>query len=157
MALVQGINSYVDLSEAEAYFENRLDVAAWTEASEVQKAQALVTATQYLDELHWLGTAVSESQNLAFPRIGEYFDPKYGMLMQLENNVPERIKKATNELAYHLLNNDGLLDDSGAIKDLAIGSIRLGSLRNSNKLPNIVRMIVKPLLSNNSRTWWRNN
>lgn len=39
MALEKDVNSFVSLAEAEAYFENRLDVDAWTSATEPQKAK----------------------------------------------------------------------------------------------------------------------
>jgi hypothetical protein len=67
MALVKGTNAYADVSDADSYFADRLDVAAWTSADSTMKAQALVTAAGILDQLPWTGTAVSENQALAFP------------------------------------------------------------------------------------------
>ena len=48
MALVKGVNSYATVAEADAYFLNRLDVAAWNDADETQKYQSLITATSFL-------------------------------------------------------------------------------------------------------------
>ena len=161
MALVKGTNSYVDLEQAEAYFEDRLDVAAWTDADDESKEQALVTATMLLEEQPWTGYAASETQLLAFPRSGEYFDPRLGLNVQLvasATEVPERLKKATYELAYHLLNNDGLLDESGQVVDVQVGSITLNTVIAPNKLPNLVRRMIKPLLvTGGGRTWFRAN
>ena len=38
MALTKGANSYATVAEADVYFADRLDVAAWTAADETQKA-----------------------------------------------------------------------------------------------------------------------
>lgn len=158
MALQKGVNSYVTVDEADAYFADRLDVAAWAEASETQKPQALVTATKMLDDLDWTGYVVSESQPLAFPRTGEYFDPRTGMTTSLTSIVPLRIQSATMELAYHLLNNDGLLDDTGTVESINIAGISITNIRQANKLPGVVERLVKPLLINSgSNMWWRAN
>lgn len=159
MALAKGTNSYATVSEADSYFEDRLDVAAWTNASSTQKAQALVTATSFLNDLNWIGTAVSDLQTLAFPRSGMYFDPRLGMEISIdEAYIPDRIITATYELAYHLLNNDGLLDDTGLVKNISLGSISLQNVINANKIPTHVKRIIKPLQENNGNNfWWRAN
>ena len=161
MALVKGTNSYVDLDEAEVYFEDRLDVAAWTDADDESKEQALVTATMLLEEQPWTGYAADETQSLAFPRVGEYFDPRLGINVQLkstDSDVPVRLKKATYELAYHLINNDGILDSTGKVTDIEVGSISLKTVMTPNVLPNLVRRMIKPLLiSGGGRTWFRAN
>lgn len=159
MALVKGTNSYVDVAEADAYFVDRIDPGAWSSADSTQKGQALVTATSMLDEIIWAGIAVSDSQALAFPRSGTYYDPKFGQYIELsETEVPIRIKKATYELAYHLLNNDNLLDDTGSVKDLSVGSIRLSLVLPANKFPKVVKNLIKPLQINaGSNFWWRAN
>lgn len=159
MALAKGTNSYATVSEADSYFEDRLDVAAWTTAAATQKAQALVTATRLLDNLNWIGIAVSDSQTLAFPRTGIYFDPRLGMDIVLDElYVPNRIITATYELAYHFLNNDGLLDDTGTVENISLGSISLTNVNNANKLPSHVKRMIKPLQENSgSNFWWRAN
>jgi hypothetical protein len=158
MALVKGTNSYATVAEADTYFENRIDVAAWTSATETQKAQALVTATQSLDDFDWIGVAVSDSQTLAFPRIGVYFDPRLGMDVEFTTAVPSRVLNATYELAYHLLNNDGLLDDTGSVKDLSVGDIKLTLVHTASKVPDVVKRMVKPLrINGGSNLWWRAN
>ena len=69
MALVLGVNSYATLDEADLYFENRLDVAAWSESTDDMKEQALMTATQYIDQLSFAGYTTEETQYLAWPRV----------------------------------------------------------------------------------------
>jgi hypothetical protein len=160
MALVKGVNSYADKTEAGAYFDNKLDVAAWIDASDIQKDQALCTATSLLDEFEWIGIAASVTQSLAFPRKdAEYFDPKFGVPVTLTvDTVPQRIVNATFELAYHLLNNDGLMDDSGRVKTLNIGEIALNTIIAPNKLSKTVRVLIAPLLRGGGKnTWWRAN
>lgn len=159
MALAKGTNSYATVSEADSYFEDRLDVAAWTSANATQKAQALVTATRTIDELDWTGIAVSDTQALAFPRVGVYFDPRLGSDVLLDELViPKRVITATYELAYHLLNNDGLLDDTGTVKNLSIGSINLNVINSPNKIPVHVKRIIRPLQINmGANPWWRSN
>jgi hypothetical protein len=160
MALVKGVNSYADMTEAGAYFDNKLDVAAWIDASDTQKDQALCTATSLLDEFEWIGIATSTAQNLAFPRKdAEYFDPKFGVpVILVTDAVPQRIINATFELAYHLLNNDGLMDDSGRVKTLNIGEITLNTIIAPSKLSKTVRALIAPLLRGGGKnTWWRAN
>lgn len=159
MALVKNFNSYATVAEADTFFADRLDVAAWTSASEAQKAQALVTATSMLDGLEWAGTVMSDSQSLAFPRTGTYFDPRLGKEASLlDASAFVRLITALYELAYHLLNNDGLLDDTGSVENMVIGNIQLQNISSAKKIPSVVTRYIKPLLLNkSSRMWWRAN
>ena len=158
MAVLKGVNSYVTVAEADAYFSERINVAVWTEASSAIKGQALVTATQVLDEQRWIGTATSEDQALAFPRSGEYFDPRLGASVYLQEAVPQRILNATCEMALHLLLNSSLLEDTGGVSSLNVGPIQLTSIKKANLLPRAVKSSVTPLLVNaGSSSWWRAN
>ena len=157
--LLKGTNSYVDVAEADAYFEDRLDVSAWTAATPELKAQALVTATRILDDISWVGTAISEDQSLAFPRNGKYFDPRAGSVIILDPTItPKRIVTSTIELAYHLLNNDGLLDNTGSVLDISVGPISLSRVMAPSTMPRMVKNLIKPLQVNGgSHLWWRAN
>jgi hypothetical protein len=159
MALVKNTNSYVDLAEADIYFGDRLDVAAWTDATDALKEQALVTATSMLDEQRWVGIAVSATQPLAFPRIGTYFDPRIGTEVAFDSTAtPDRVIKATYELAYHLLNNDGLLDSISSVDSLKVGPIELNNIRAISKKSLTVKNLITPMLVNGrSSLWWRAN
>jgi len=158
MALVKGTNSYATVEEADAYFTDRIDVVAWTTATAEQKAQALVTASRLLDDMRWTGTAVSEVQPLAFPRNGQYFDPRLGSYVTLTEDVPSRIVLAVYELAYHFLNNDGVLDDTSRVRNITVGPIKLEESIKASVIPNGVRSVVRPLLINSgSNPWWRAN
>lgn len=158
MALSKGINSYSTVLEADTYFAGRLDVAAWTSTDSLTKAQALITATSILDDMSWTGSALVEDQALAFPRTGEYFDPKIGSLMSLGDDVPARIIKASMELAHHLVNNDGLQDDTGSIRRIQVGPITIENNVKPDVLPANVKRLVRPLMVNSgSHSWWRAN
>jgi hypothetical protein len=159
MALAKGTNSYATVEEADAYFADRIDVAAWASASAEDKAKALVTATQMLDGMNWSGTAVSEGQSLAFPRSTTYFEPRLGQWIILDGTtVPLRIIQSMYELAYHLVNNDGVLDESGGVKSLQVGAVRLENVQAAPRIPYGVRAKVAPLLvSGGASGWWRAN
>jgi hypothetical protein len=158
MALAKGTNSYATVAEADEYFADRLDVVAWSGANSTEKAKALVTATMYLDQETWLGAAVSASQDLAFPRTGVYFDPKVGAEVALDTEYPKRLTLALFELAYHFLNNDGILDSTGEVTNLEIASISLTKIKSVPKIPLFVRNIISCMLLNGgSNAVWRAN
>jgi hypothetical protein len=163
MALEKDVNSFATVEEADVYFENRIDVAAWDEAEEDQKARALVTATSLLNELEWSGVAVSETQTLAFPRKEvSYLDPLLGKYVTLDpDTVPRRIIQGALELAYHLLNNDGLLDSSGSVKSITVGPIQLDTILAASVIPAHVLRTIRPLMQSrgslSSHPWWRAN
>lgn len=158
MALIKGTNAYATSTEADLYFADRLDVAAWTSATLAEKDKALVSATSMLDQYEWAGVAVSATQPLAFPRSGSYFDPRVGAEVQLTTTVPTRVVKACYELAYHLLNNDGLLDNTGGADSIKVGPIEIKNIKTAAKKSPAVSALIKPLLANRgSGTWWRAN
>lgn len=159
MALVKGTNSYATVAEAEVYFADRISIATWIAADETTKAQALTTATSMLDNLDWSGAAVNSTQSLAFPRNSEYFDPRLGINVISTDIVPNRIVLANIELAYHLINNEGLLDNTGGVHSLNVGGISLDTIRPASKMPMVVKTLIRPLLLNTGamNSWWRAN
>lgn len=158
MALSVGVNSYVTVEQADDVLLNRLDVAAWINASPEEKEKSLITATAYLEGKKWIGQTVSSSQSLAWPRTNaSYFDPRVGTIVNLDNTVPKRVINATIELAYHMLNNDGLLDSGMSAKSITIGPISIGDIRASSKDSLLATDLITPLLSSNTNNWWRAN
>jgi len=150
-------NSYVTLVEAEAYFASRLDVAAWVEATASQKEQALVTAAGSMESFDWVGVITNPDQPLAWPRVGSYFEPRFGYTTPLIG-VPNRVKNAQLELAYHLLNNDGILDDTAAVKNVKVGPIEIEGIRAPSTVSSIASRTLRPLLRNSGvATVWRAN
>ena len=162
MALAKNVNSYVDVAEADAYFSNRLDVAAWMEAPPEHREQALITATSVIDNVEWFGVAVSDTQPLMFPREGAYYSTKLARVIKF-SGVPGEIIKATMEVAYHLLNNDGLLDSTGTIENLRVESISIQKITQASAIPDHIMRMLRPLtlryLSNGGagKLWWRAN
>ena len=156
MPVQLGTNCFVSNEEAEEYFVGRIDAAAWDTADPTQKDKALVTATRILNELSWAGYAASSNQVLAFPRICSFFEPLMGFTVEAVD-IPRRIKEATCELAYHLLNNDGLLDETGSVSELAVGPVQLNSVKAAKTIPKVVAVKIRPLLSNNVNQVWRAN
>jgi hypothetical protein len=61
--------AYLTTTEAGIYFAGRLDKGAWTDASDADKAAALVQATTDIDKLEYLGTKFELQQEHEFPRL----------------------------------------------------------------------------------------
>ena len=156
MPVQLGTNCFVSNEGAEDYFVGRLDAAAWDTADPAQKDKALVTATRILNDLSWAGYAASSDQLLAFPRFCRYYEPLMGFTVETVG-IPQRIREATCELAYHLLNNDGLLDETGSVSELAVGPVQLNSVKTAKLIPKVVAVRIRPLLSNNVNQVWRAN
>lgn len=160
MALQKGYNSFVTITEAESYFYDRLNQSAWDSATDETVERALVTATGILDNLDWGGTAVPAAlYPLSWPRDITYWDTKSGGYETLEDDrsttsygtFPEDIKKATYELALHLIKNMSTIEDQSSgsprLKDLKVGSISLtfdlgSGISNFNELPDHIRNII---------------
>jgi hypothetical protein len=159
MAITKGVNTYVTLAEAFDYFKYRLDTEVWDTAIDARREQALVTATRLLDEKAWVGTVVSESQPLAFPRVGSYFDPRLGYNVSFDPTVvPKRIETATLELAFHIISNEGIVTESSTVGSLKVGTIDLGTMKQASLIPGTVMAMLRPLLANRGiNTWWRAN
>jgi hypothetical protein len=92
MALVLNTNSYVAVADAETYFETRIDAATWNAASNALKEEALVTATQLIDNRSWIGSAVSSSQALAWPRKNtSHYNPRLNLEVKFtESEIPTK-------------------------------------------------------------------
>lgn len=134
--LTVGVDSYISLVDANTYFNTRVDVAAWTASSDPEKEKALATAAALMNEIIWVGVAASDSQVLAFPRAGDYMDPVLGKVVTLNTaQIPQRIKAANCEQAYQLLNNDGLLDETGRVSKIKVDTIELSGLDSNESLP----------------------
>lgn len=150
-------NSYVTMADAEEYFSNRLDVAAWTEASLELREQALVTATMALERYVWIGRVVDVNQPLSWPRTGSFFDPRLGYTVDL-SGIPQRIKTAQLELAYHYLNNDGVLDSGGGVSEVKVGPIHVKGIESPSIASVVAQNYLAPLLASaGGRQWWRAN
>jgi len=168
MTLTLNTNSYVTLVEADTYFETRIDSANWTAAIDSVQEAALVTATAIVDNHAWIGSVVSSSQALAWPRNNAiYNDTRLGLNVTIGNTViPDQVKEAVYEQALHLIDNEDLLQNkSQTFESISVGSI---SISDSDSTPNIpvkpalVLKKIRPLLnkayaSGTGSSWWRAN
>jgi hypothetical protein len=84
-------NSYVTVSEANAFFSNRLDEAQWTAITDPDAA--LMMGTANLDLYDPVGNRASETQALKFPRYNVPKPDRYGYYLPTE--IPQPIKNAT--------------------------------------------------------------
>ena len=169
MALQKGTNSFVSVSESDEYFENRLNSENWF-SNDALVEQALVTATGILDDMDWGGTATpTASYPLSWPRDITYYDNKSGYYTDLEDDrsttsegtIPGDIKKATFELALHLLNNMKTQESNASgenkVKDLTVGAVRLifdlnSGVKNFKELPDSIINLCNKYLNETSTT-----
>lgn len=158
MALVKGENAYVDVAEADDYFSTRLNSTTWSSANTTTKENALITATRLLDEYAYRGEAISVNQPLAFPRFGDYYEPRIGSLVAFsDTELPVRLSNATMELALHLLGNTGILEESSSATNITVGPITIQDIREIRKIPLSIKSFLKPLLAQEPNMWWRAN
>ena len=158
MTINVGTNSYVTLAEADAYFGERLNVVNWTDATDDIKERALIMATRFIDsKWEWVGTAVSSSQDLGWPRTGvTYYDETLGSVITIpDDETPLKVKIAVYEQALHLLNNEDVLSGTGRVfENISIGPISLTDRNSTSKVSKTASMIInllKPLAYANSR------
>lgn len=168
MALVLNTNSYVSIADADTYFETRIDSANWVDAEDEIKEQALVTATALIDDNAWIGSAVSSSQALAWPRKNAiYNDDRLGLQVTIaEDELPSRVKTAVYEQALHLVNNeDVLMGQTQTFESISVGSISIsdsnGDTTRTPIKPSTALKPIRPLIRKGSTgmggSWWRAN
>ena len=168
MALVLNTNSYVEIADADDYLETRIDSATWFDTDDEIKEQAIVTATLLIDDNSWIGSAVSSSQALAWPRKNAmYNDARLGLTVTFaENEIPSRVKVAVYEQALHLVDNEDLLQGTTqTFESISVGSISISDSNNDVTRTPIkstqATKSIRPLLAKGSvgqgAGWWRAN
>jgi hypothetical protein len=128
--------SYITVSEAQTYFNDRLDTDPWDCATSTNKSKALSMATKIIDRLNYQGCKATDAQELQFPRDDDTV-------------VPQDIKDATAEIALALL--DGV-DPEMEYQNLSMTSQAYGKVK-SNYDRSIVQEHV--LVGLPSITAWR--
>jgi len=109
-------NSYVSVSDADTYFESRLNTSAWT--GDDDKKKALVMAAKRLQDEQWRGSRVDDTQALAWPRYDvEKYDNAgsgYGSYPTYydTDEIPQPVKDAQCELALFYLQNTAAEDEA---------------------------------------------
>ncbi|MFW6084875.1 MAG: DnaT-like ssDNA-binding protein [Gemmatimonadota bacterium] len=153
----ESANSYVTLEEANAYFDDRLNAAAWDDASEENRTRALLQATRRLEQEEYEGEpvdppvdadVVGSRQALKWPRHAT--DDDAGWTFD-EEAVPEIVRRAQMELALAYLAADSDRDaDTGleGFAQVAVGPIEVTPrhAHRAGTLPENVRRILRPVL-----------
>ena len=149
MALVVGINSYITTSDANTYFEDRLNSTQWDDADDTDKSKALIQATKIIDTKNYFGTKTSDAQLLKFPRIGLIYDG-----VELDTIiVPVNVKDAVCELAIWLLQDDFTApNDLSQFNSVKLGALEIETSSNQAKgLPPLVLDLLKPFMDTSRR------
>jgi hypothetical protein len=166
MALILFENSY--LESADDYLA---DNPFWEAADSDAQEQALVDATRILDQNEWIGTAVSPSQSLSWPRAKlSFFDPVLSLHVPCEQGeIPIRLQKAVSYLALHLIKYPAVTKGYDVTYDsISIGPISLSNTdagRSSSpqvpQVPAEVMKLIAPLIFSQGYaapgSWWRAN
>ncbi len=136
-------DSYITVSDADAYHAIHLYATTWTTASTANKEIALKMSTRILDEkVDWSGARATSTQSLAWGRTGVTDD---GQTVSSTEH-PQAVKNATAEFARHLLGADLTLNsDSKGISSMGVGSISLTFDKNDTSavLPDIVQEMLR--------------
>lgn len=143
-------NSYIeDVATATAYFDERLNVAAWTAATSDEKTRALIQATRWLDTAEFEGVRVSQAQALKFPRYGATDQDGYEFDTA---SIPDIVQHATCELALTLL-NAGSTDTLANTGLEAFANVKVGPIdvtprltQKAGEFPEHVKALLRPVL-----------
>lgn len=152
-------NSYLSEADADTYNTDHSVSTDWSGADSADKEKALRLATQYLDVRYdgrWKSYRSNEDQALDWPRWyakdsdGYYWDT---------DQIPQRLKDATAELALRVIEGDTLFADitkPGTIKSqsITVGPIKksieyMGGYTQVKGYP-LIDGLVRPLIKNNS-------
>lgn len=96
-------NSFATRAEFEAYIEGRLNSDAFNAAPSIDRDKALAEATRDLSARPWCGKRVTSTQALAWPRQWAHDPDSPTQDYYAITVVPDRIKRATFELALAFL------------------------------------------------------
>lgn len=110
-------NSYLSVAGADSIADGMVGTLAWTAATEANKVKALITATNGLETLGWIGTRVTTTQALSWPRRNATCGDKNPS----STAIPREIELATFDLANALLGSPTLLRSSPTTTALVSG------------------------------------
>jgi hypothetical protein len=139
-------NSYVSVGVATALLDERLYTTAWLEADATDQAQALMWATQLLDEYCvWYGMPSTVTQALAWPQTGQR-DARGQPIPATV--IPEPVQRATATYALLLLEDappDPTTVEISAVKSRKVGDTQITSKRMANTCTKNSSVIQLPL------------
>lgn len=110
-------NSYLSVSGADSIADSMVDPGAWATATTDTKVRALITATNGLNTLEWIGTRTSTTQSLAWPRT----DASCGDRTIPSDDIPRELELATFDLANALITAPALLKSAPTNEALVTG------------------------------------
>lgn len=115
-------NSYLTNTEADQYFEDRLDSSDWG-SNEDDQNRALLMAAIRLNQEEWTGSKADSDQALQWPRFSTTDRDGFAIA---SNVIPISVKNAQAELALLMLKSD-FFGASGldAFKELIIGPLEI--------------------------------
>lgn len=156
-------NTFITRVDATTYFGNQLNADAWTNASNDEKDQALLTATAILSRMEWAGSKATSTQALPFPRTYaptlehdavpdvvavDFVDES--LLYYDDATIPAPIASATCELALVLLNAgsaDPFASDVNRLKSKTVGPISKewfdsqDQIRGLGRFPHVIQIV----------------
>lgn len=170
VTITVGINSYLDVIEADVYFNNRLASDTWANTNDDNKARALIMATKKIDRLAFKGTKADYKQKLQFPRAlkTDYKHTPFSHLdgtnkayqpppIIVENVVSQSVKDAVCEETLALLeniNNKRIKLQQQGVTSYSIGDLREVYSGKLNKLLSLEALeLLKPYLAGSVSIW----
>lgn len=110
-------NTYCTRAAATQYDDNHPQSGTtWSGSSSDEKGQALLMATQLLDQhIEWTGAASDVIQILEWPRIGMW--DRNGNAMD-SDSIPDELVNATAEFARQIIAADRMADDAVSTKGI---------------------------------------
>ena len=110
-------NSYLSVAGADSIADGMIGTLTWTSATSDNKIRALITATNGLETLGWIGEPATSTQALSWPRDhAECGDKHY-----TDTEIPREVELATFDLANALLGDPTLLRSSSSKEALVEG------------------------------------
>lgn len=110
-------NSYLSVAGADSIADGMVGTLAWTSATSDNKIRALITATNGLETLKWIGNRTTTTQALSWPREhAECGDKSY-----TDAEIPREVELATFDLANALLGDPTLLRSASTKEALVAG------------------------------------
>jgi hypothetical protein len=110
-------NSYLTVAGADSIANGMVGTLSWTTATSDNKARALITATNGLETLSWVGERATTTQALNWPRS----DANCGDKVIASDEIPRELELATFDLANELLDQPALLRSAPANEALVTG------------------------------------
>lgn len=125
-----GANTYASAADADTYHADRA-FTAWDDATDDEKATALIKATDYLNGLSWTGRKVT-IRTMAWPRIDVEVD---GYAVG-SDEVPDAIVNACCYMAGEFVGGaDPLAAQDRALSSMKVGSVEMAWEQGSNPTP----------------------